>query len=464
MKRNILKHILSLVIFVTVSVYVSGQVAMTRAVFPDAIQKTIVREYSYPSTVSYVETATAHYFAYADASMSVTCCEIDKALFVRDFTIIDDTVYFCGIDRTIGCVGLWGYFSVTDLASGSMHYSIYNSFACNKKQVDTLHAIAVYYESGTKHNVVVGTATDGSSIVNGCTIDITPSASAPSFWDYTIGVTSDNTNEDINHVCVTDNFVITAQSYGYWDMEFYRIHKRSSLFAPGGQQDAPWYFSYPSPIVGGRRIDKFALTHVENDVMAMAFQTEIPNYQSNNYKAILLYEYDMSTLSTSVVSTLYSLLVNIYSDTLEVEGLKYYKNSKDFVILLQGETPTSPLYGTGSVIATLHQGATNFSLQYAPNIVFQSLDKYNSQQNYLCLGYDNIQNSELLYYTQPLNISTVCVGDLLFQGTQPLFMTKQIQSPYMICSGTFGCADIQSPTALVIENTKECERQNTQRP
>ena len=126
------------------------QHAMTAAQYPSDIVTTIIKEYNYPATVSYVETIDKHYFAFADASMSIINCEIDPQIFVNDFVIHDEMVYFCGIDNSNGTNGVWGWFKIQDLIAGNLVYETYSKFECNSFQVDSLHKIVAYNDNG-KH-------------------------------------------------------------------------------------------------------------------------------------------------------------------------------------------------------------------------------------------------------------------------------------------------------------------------
>lgn len=449
--------VISIIILTTANVSVFGQTALCQATFPHKIKKTIVREYNYPATVSYVETTNIHYFAYADASFTLRCHPIDSNIFIRDFKIFEDTVYFCGIDKSNGCHGVWGHFPVADLLSNTLHYNTYSSFTCKNKSVDTLHAIIAYRENGEKHCVTVGTATDGTLVRNGCTIDLTPHSPPSSNWKYIIGITPDGTGEDINHLCLTDNYVVAAGSHIInSDMEYYRVHSRGNLFATGGSQDYPWEFSYYSLDPHRRNTDKFAITHMYGDTVAMAFQS-VTGLPSNLQNAVILYVYDMSSLSNGAFNTIYSISVSTGQDSLEVEGLEYFKARDKLVLLLSGNLPNQILYGHGSIIAEIQPGFTNIDLQYHNKITLQSLDRYDSEQNYLCMGFENSDKRNANFYTQPLNSSSQCLGGIQVSGNHPFFMTKQDIAPYIVCTEIIQCNNAISSQPLIIGNPIICE-------
>lgn len=437
MKKKFFIPLLCLIMTASVT-SLSAQQAITKAQFPYDITKTIVKEYIFPSTVSYVETKGVHYFAFADASMNVFYQEFDKNIFVQDFKIFKEFVYFCGYDKTNGCQGVWGYFKVLDLKTSNAPYNTYSSFNCSKHTVDTLHSIVVYSIQSSINIVTVGTTTDGGSVKNGCTIHITPSTSGIYNWDYTIGVTPDATDERIKYLCETDNLIVSAGSSSLFsDMETYRVHKKSDIFSVTGQQDDIWYFAYSTAYPYLRNTDKFAITHTMGDNMAMAFQSK--KILPSPTDCILLYEYDMSTLTNGTSSTLNPLAVSTSTYPFEVEGLVYSSNSNSLSLLMTGHLPFSPLNGYGSIVAEITPGTTYANLHGLKDIELHSIDNYNYKQNFVCLGTDLNDYKNATFYTQPLNTSINCTDNAYIFGVDPIFLTKMHTYPYKLCSDSFNC-------------------------
>lgn len=451
----------AITIFLTFSVIIglfqsiSAQQAITHSLFPSKITKTIVKEHFFPNTVSYIETIDAHYFAYADASMQIYYHKIDSNIFVQDFKIKDDVVYFCGYDISTGCTGVWGYFDISGLTTTNLQYKIFSNFVCSKQYVDTLHSLVVYDIQGSNHIVTVGTTTDGSSIKNGCTIDITPVPGNMDSWNYTIGVTPDGTQEILKYVCETDNLVVTAGSYANApNIESYRVHYKSNIFSTGGPQDFISHFPFSTWQPYTRNPYKFAVTHMYGDVMAMALQSY--RYDNGNYY-VLFYEYDMSTLTNGVNTTINSLAVPTYSYPLDVEGLVYSINTNSLSVLVTSNLPTFPLYGNCSIVAEITPGNTYTTLHPLTNIKLHSIDNYNSQHNFLCLGADISIPQLAFFYTQLNNNSFNCVTNPTFYGSDPTFTTKQDKCPYVLCSGSFKCGEIKSVILYTSNNDINCE-------
>ena len=436
---------------------VSAQHAITQAQFPFDITKTIVKEHTFPNTVSYVETTGAHYFAYADASMVIVCHEIDKNIFVQDFKIFDDVVYFCGYDVTSGCKGVWGYFNVLDLMNNIMSYSIYMGFNCEKPNVDTLHSIVVYEIQNAMHIVTVGTTIDKDNIKNGCTIEITPSTGGTYAWDYTIGVTPDYSYERIKFLCETSNYIVTAGSSGlYPQMETYRVHRKINIFSSSGPQDDVWFFSYSTYQPYLRNTNKFVMTHTQGDNVAIALQSKNINASPND-NFILLYEYDMSTLSIGAISTMNPLAVSTMMYPLEVEGLVYSSNANSLSLLLSGNLLYPPLNGYGSIVAEVTLGSSLANLHGLPDIGLYSIDNYNFRQNYVCLGVDVKNNRNAIFYTQPLNVNISCTNNTTYGGQNPTFLTKMHTHHYKLCTDSFDCIDRISVHKVMIPNNIKCQ-------
>ncbi|MBR4177674.1 MAG: hypothetical protein IKP34_04110 [Bacteroidales bacterium] len=437
------------------------QNAITQAAYPHNIVKTIVREYVYPATVSYVETEKSHYFAYADQSMTVINCEIDNNFFVNDFVIFDDRVYFCGLKNGNNPVGIWGYFDIVNLKHGNLTYNIYENFVCGNNYVDTLHRIVAYeylrhnIPDVSKHIVVVGTVTDGNR-TNGCTIDITPNLSGSTMWNYTIGVTPDVTGERINRICVTDNLVVTAgPATIYSDFDVYRIHDKHNLFATGGPQDEIWHFPLSSVNQYDHNAENYEITHINGDTIATAIQIFDIDTEHYNF-GILELAYDMSSLTNGMINTVYEHYVNTQFEKYLVEGLRYDNRRRKLILLLYGKIPNSLPSFKGGIVAEIPLQSINVSLSLLPKNKLMSLDLYNSQNNILCQGLDITQPLVTTYFTQPISASSVCSTPDTYISTDPDFITKSYQATYTICIKKFDCISYYQVNAFTINNNIIC--------
>lgn len=442
------------ILFCIMSAYflsVSAQEAITQTTYPDDIIKTIIKEYSFPATVSYVETKEHHYFAFADQTMIVINCEIDHDIFVRDFTILDDNVFFCGIRDGKTSNGLWGCFKISDLQNGNLSYETYENFDCGKHIVDTLHRIVAYVENGTKHIVTVGTTNDGTT-TNGCTIDIMPNNNGSSAWMYTIGVTPDYSVERINRICVTDNYVVTSgPATNPADIEVYRIHNKSNLFAPGGLQDNVWMFVISVYFSYNHNTENYEITHIRDDIVGMAIQTNDLYYYPNNYFGILVMAYDMTTLANGTFTTLYQHYLPTINK-LNINGFKFKQGNDNMIVLLDGNTP----FGMGSVITEIPLLSNSITTKFLAGHKLTSYDFYNNYFNNLCQGLDLSQPNLSTYYTQPIGIVSTCAINNYYTTSQPNFMTKWDYWPYKICLKDFDCNYYYQINSIYTPNDITC--------
>lgn len=427
------------------------QNAITQAAYPHNIVKTIVREYVYPATVSYVETEKSHYFAYADQSMTVTNCEIDNNIFVNDFVIFDDRVYFCGLRNGNNPVGIWGYFDIVDLKHGNLSYEIYDVFVCGNNYVDTLHRLVAYnyfeqkIQDTSKHIVVVGSVTDGNR-TNGCTIDITPNLSGSTMWNYTIGVTPDVTGERINRICTTKHYVITAgPAIINSDFDVYRRHYINSLFVAGGPQDEIWHFPLSSVHRYKHNAENYEITHLDKDTVAIAIRTY--DLDPPNYYGVLVTAYDMGSLYNGALNTLYSHYIEPIGKA-NVQGLKYDNITRRLILLLNDNV--------ASTVAEIPLSSPVVTLNSLSNHILTSLDLYNGQHNFLCQGIDLSQPFVTTYFTQPINSYSMCALQNTIRANDPDFITKWNSAPYDVCNKRFDCIKLYQVSAFVINNDVIC--------
>lgn len=427
------------------------QNAITQVIYPHKIVRTIVREYTYPATVSYVETEKKHYFVYADQSMTVTNCEIAPNIFVNDFVILDNEVYFCGLRNGNNPVGIWGYFDIVDLQNSNLTYNIYENFVCGNNYVDTLHRLVAYnyfeqkIQDITKHIVVVGTVTDGNR-TNGCTIDITPNLSGSTMWNYTIGVTPDVTGERINRICTTKHYVITAgPAIINSDFDVYRRHYINSLFVAGGPQDEIWHFPLSSVHRYKHNAENYEITHIDKDTVAIAIQTY--DLDPPNHYGVLVTAYDMGSLYNGALNTLYSHY-QISNGKLNVEGLKYDYTTRQLILLLNDKV--------ASTIAEIPLSSPNITLNTLSNNLLTSLDLYNGQLNFLCQGTDLLYPKTSTYFTQPINTTSVCAKQNSISSLDPDFITKWDPAPYTVCETEFDCTPLYQLSTFSKNNDIIC--------
>ena len=445
-------------IFATVALFVidnaMAQHAVVQANYPNDVERTIVREYVYPATVSYVQTAVEHYFAYADATMTVTSCEISHDMYVTGLALHGQFAYFCGYN-TVSGVGVWGWFDVASLMAGSLNYYIYDNFDCGGLYADSLFSLAVYEEQGQLHIATVGSTTDGAGKKRACLIDITGTENIATGWNYQMGITlcTEQLFNRLTRVCVTDNFIIAA---GAADMalcsEGYRIHRRSNPFMAGGPQDTLYTFTRvgDSPDHNG---EDMAMTYTSNDHFASAaycfFNTSIPKY------GILVNVYDIAqVLSVYAASPVYSKYTQLPAGSkYSIFDLIYNRTSNSLYLLTNGQI-TSLI---GSFVSELPLPLpANFDFFYMQDVYLTSLDNYNGYQNILAQGNDGSNTHTSTYYTQPVSTTPLCISSNSFPTNPSTYSKKTFYCPYTVCSVSFDCIKFSQNKPMIIPNNNIC--------
>lgn len=104
-------------------------------------KKVIVREYNYPEVITYTEEAGSHLFTHNDLSTMDFCSEIIPEIFVNDFIVNGDTVYFCGFYKSNINEGCVGWFDYNDFFYGNKEYHFYHRFSEQQR-----HAVANFWQ------------------------------------------------------------------------------------------------------------------------------------------------------------------------------------------------------------------------------------------------------------------------------------------------------------------------------
>ena len=446
------------ILFLCAVVEAVCQNAVVQATYPNDVVRTIVREYSYPATVSYVETAVEHYFAYADATMSVTNSEISHDLYVTDLALHGTFAYFCGYN-TVSGLGVWGWFDISSLMAGSLSYYIYDDFRCNVLYADSLFSLALYEEQGQLHIATVGSTTDGASKKRACLIDITGAEGTASGWNYRMGLSECEFNyfNRLTEVCVTDKYIVAAGSTILsFCSEGYRFHLRSNPFMAGGPQDSLYFFPrvttyYSSPDHNG---EDLAMTHISGDVFASAVYCYTNNI--NQKEGILVNVYDISQILTVPwTSPIYSKYTNIPGNSFYINDLIYNKTSNSLYLLTNGQIASY----MGSFITELSLPLpTTISPIYVQDVYLTSLDNYNSQQSFLAQGYDGNNPQRITYYTQPLSTAPLCATPQPSNTNDADYGAKTHYCPYTVCNGVFNCSKTPQAAKLTIPIEIICEQ------
>lgn len=170
---------------------------------PSSIEKTIIREYVSPYTISYIKTKTDNYFCYSDETNTSVLLKTNSKLDVNDFVVDADSVFFCG--TTTNGEGFLGYFDIYDFFFGSNGYSVDNHpITVLQQQISSLTKMVSYTDMNNVRNMVaIGT----TSLGNYCIVNVYRTANG---WDYSCGVLGTAVDENMLDIALTDSCVVTA--------------------------------------------------------------------------------------------------------------------------------------------------------------------------------------------------------------------------------------------------------------
>lgn len=258
MKQFLLRLFCVIVLLMPTQLMGQAVSMLSHVVMPDSIERTLIREYVYPATISYIETQQGHYFALNDGVGTLTSVRIDDHITVNDFRVDNGYVYFCGkgdLNR-----GIFGDFSIADFFYLNQQYRAVqvplNSMTGN---VLVLNKLVTYIEGDRRIIAAIGETDHGLY----CMAEIMY-VSGTNVVNYKVGELSAAYGQNLMDIIATDNYVVTA-GFGDYNMHVLRVHEKSDVLAPLGLQDSMVFFS-------GLNYDttQLVMTHIDQDYFAMA--------------------------------------------------------------------------------------------------------------------------------------------------------------------------------------------------
>lgn len=405
-----MKKISFFTILLSLSVLLTDCWAQTSVVahanMPFPIERTIIREHNFPSTVSFVELEKRGYFVYADTTYTATYLPIDSNFFVNDFVIEDDTVFFCGNNSNGD--GFIGFFDINDFFFGSNSYFLNdNILSAVQGKVVVLSKLVSYVDVVPRRNIVaIGVTASGQK----CVVNMVYDAAA-STWRYKTGEIPATSPETMLEICKTDNNVVTAGLY-YEDPDnpdiVLRAYDRNSIF-----NSANSIQNYANKIYDVTLQHSFCLgqvkllqmscdrigvaafwkNHQEPDtltprVLQLPQGTYVGRYAVSQPKDIFQHQNSI-------------LVPHVYTNGgWNLFGFsKYNLSTNTFNLLLECEENYSGI--NQSVVYELSDiilnGATLFYYATTNPYRFQSIDGYYTTSNYLMNGYDVGNKMKLVY-------------------------------------------------------------------
>ena len=437
-----------------------AQQHLTEAFYPNDIVNTIVREYNYPATVSYIETYDEHYFAYSDLSMQSINASIPNNLFVKDIFLLDDIAFFCGFSKSQTVTAVWGWFDINGLINSSFTYHLYDGFTCNNYTADTLYSLAAFTLDDRLHVAVVGSCSDGSDR-EACVLDISGTALPSSTWNYSMGVTNTPpTHERLTKVCLTDNYVVACGSK-ISCCEDYRFFLRSAMFSSSGPQDTVYYFPAVLTYTGTGSIQNnhgssdLALTPVFGDMFASATNLLYsPNYYTG--PGFLVNVYDIPTVLSAaggIAPTFTATVDSMPVSFIQIMDMRYSTTTSTISILMQSTFNGAIL----SLDTELPMPLTAANLSLLLGTRLFSLDNYNSQILFLAQGLDSSYPYILNSLVQPyLTTAPSCTITASQAANEYTYWSKSDYMPLLVCSYNFSCKEHDPINYTTIPIIKKC--------
>ena len=421
-----MKEKLSLLIFVAfvaTSPMVQAQAGLKSSQFGSAIQKTIIRETASPRSISYVETATDHYFAFSDGSANpMILNNISTAISVNDFYISDDTVFFCG--SNIANRAFLGHFEINDFFFGthSYSYTAFNFFSAdNITLIKTFDKMVAFEENGVRKLAVIGYDQNPEPLVAEVLYNV-----GTGTVTYTVGQLSGST-EEIYDIALTDHYVITA-GFRYFSNVIarpsIRVYDRSSMFQAGGPQDTVNCLSkYGSQTVSFDPT-QLVMSHLQGDTFAVA--TYWRHNNSNNDTGVFVSIQRIA--SSGQVAWVNSLVTtqSFQNGSWQLRGMTAMDYSSHFYLLQSAEVTNvnsnvDLLFTLSPSMFLLAPYGGTMSMAYTDEPMFMSIDAIANTVGLFSNGYTASNPLRMLHY-----FTTTYSQRCLNHGTQQIYPIDMI--------------------------------------
>lgn len=227
MKKFLYPVVLIAILVFKTDVWAQTSVTAT-LVLPMDIQKTKIREYNFPSSISYVESTKGNYFVYADTTLSAIYVPVDTNYIINDYVVDRDSVFFCG--RNKAGFGIVGFFDINDYFFGLGNYYVVNTVLYSEGgTIANLTNVVSYYTSSDRHIVAIGTTQQSQY----CIMDLVNEWSS-GVWIYETGEVPTTSPETMVELTSTDGFLVTSGMYtndSYNPSLVFRVYAKNDVFS-----------------------------------------------------------------------------------------------------------------------------------------------------------------------------------------------------------------------------------------
>ena len=411
----------------------------------DTVEKTIIREVSYPISISYVETPTEHLFVYhSNNGNQMTKVFIVSDLSVNDFVIENDTVFFCGTNTSTN-VGFVGHFWIGQFFQASHLYSVTDfPFQTSTGLVRSFDKMVTFVQNGVRILAAVGLSSMGPYVSS--EIQYFP---ANSICYFTTGELYPAQTERIYDIILTNHHVVTSgfkevfsgQAATYGPILNFRVYPRNSMFAVGGPQDICQYVfpnvsvsADPTRFVG----NQIVTSHMQADSFAVA--TYLYNNNTLNFEGAFMSIFDINSnfmLDSLGAKRTYQTYTN---GGWKLRGLTPLNASSRFYLLQYAEeTSTGQLIDmvtelTTSLVCAPYVTVPILPSRVIPHTELRSIDASSNSVGFVSNGKDESIPYYLKFHDATLNATQCFLTSQLYYYTFP-FKTSTITDAFNMCQG-----------------------------
>lgn len=410
----------------------------------DTIEKVIVRELSYPSAISYVETASEHLFIYNDGNLNIRVVPILSGYSVTDFKIVDDKVYFCA-NRSGGAV--FGMFEWYDFFFGTETYYVNSvQMYTMTSHVNTLEKMVAYKLGDTVELVAVGKTALGRE----CVAEMQYSASS---WSYRVGELGTNTYDHLLNITQTDDYVIvTGSRYYVPSIMCLRVFDKSDLFANLGLQDSSVAFYHRACQFD---TNQMVPTHITGNIFLVASHWKDNALTSNDttYKGTAIGYFQVSSSSNPYVDYYWTTQFNqpYINGGWKLREMTSPTTSSGQYFLLQ-DAEIGSVSGLVSMVFDLSYTViygSSVPVSYSLEDSYYSISRYGSSGSQYIMNGLKKSDSTWLKYNESVAGAYPCMRDTTFSAVISYAIRRNFLDAFLVTGF------VSMPMKTLIGGTKQ---------